>query len=147
MRQERILLRLVESMNFIHKNSRSRPILPRSFRVRHHLLDFLDSGKYRAELDELRASHVRDDLRQRSLSSARRSPENKRPDIVALNLCAQWLARRDQVLLPNEFIERSRTHPVCQWPRLVRLTAPGRNGLKQAHKMTSPLGSMMHERL
>src|SRR5436305_5090551 len=137
MRQKRVLLRFVEPVDFIHEHCRPRAVLARSFRVRHDLLDFFDPRKHRAELDELRARHVRDDLRQRGLTSSWRSPEDQGSDIVALNLRSQWLARRDQVLSPNEFIQRARTHPVRQRPRLVTLARSARNRLKQAHKITT----------
>ena len=137
MRQKRVLLRFVEAVDLIHEHSRSRAVLARSFRVRHDLLDFFDPRKHCAELDELRAGHVRDDLRQRGLTSSWRSPQDQGSDIVALNLRPQRLARRDQVLLPDEFIQRARTHPVRQRPRLVRFTRSARNRLKQAHKITT----------
>ena len=59
-------------------------------------------------------------LRQRGFARARRSPENQRPGVVALDLRAQRLARADQMLLPDIFVERARTHAIGQRPRLYR---------------------------
>ena len=73
-----------------------------------------------------------DDLRQRGLAGARRSPEDDRAGIVALNRNAQRLARPDQVILPDKLIQRARTHAIRQRPRCVGRPCI-RNGLKEAH--------------
>jgi hypothetical protein len=76
-RKERVLLRLVEAVDFVDEYDRSPAAgTAAQLRSRHHLLDFLDAHKHRAELDELRLCHVRDDSRQRRLARAGRSPED-----------------------------------------------------------------------
>src|ERR1700746_2529230 len=101
MREKRILLRLVEAMNLINEYDRARPILPRTLRIGHYLLDLFDSGQHRGEFNELRLGHVGDDLGESGLASSRRPPEEDGPRIVALNRNPQRLARPDQMILPH----------------------------------------------
>ncbi len=91
-----------------------------AFSIGHDLLDFFDPGKHGAELNEFGASHAGDDFCQRSLAGARRSPEDERSDVVALDLRAQRFAGRNEVLLPDIFIERARTHAVGKRATLHR---------------------------
>ena len=132
-RQERILLRLVEAVNLVDEDDGPRAVLPRAFGVGHDLLDFFDPGEHGGELDELRLGHVRDDLGERGLARARRPPEDQRAGIVAIDLRAQRLARSDQVLLTDVLVERSRTHAVGQRPRRIGRAARIRDGLKETH--------------
>ena len=125
MRQERVLLRLVEAVNLVDEDDGARAILPRALGIGHDLLDFLDAGQHGGELDELRLGHARDDLRQRGLAGARRSPEDERANIVALDLRAQRLAGRDQMLLADKLIERPRTHAIGQRPGAIAVSPLG----------------------
>ena len=133
MRQKGILLSLVEAMNLVDENDRAGAVLAGALGVSHHLLDLFDSGEYRGELDELRLGHVREDLRQRGFSRARRPPEDERPSIVAVNLRAQRLAGTDQVLLPHVLVQPARTHSVGQRTGRIGGAACIRDGLKQTH--------------
>ena len=130
MRQERVLLRLVEAMNLIDEDDSSRSVLAGAFGISHDLLDFLDPGQHRRELNKLRLSHASDDLGQRSLARPRRAPENERANIVALKLRAQRLSRRNQMLLANKLIQRPRTHTVGQRPGAIAGVVVARNGLE-----------------
>ena len=87
-RQKRVLLRLVEAMNFVDEDDGARAILARPLGIGHHLLDLFDPGQHGGEFDELRFGHVRDDLRQRGFAGARGSPEDERSRVVAVNLHA-----------------------------------------------------------
>ena len=114
MRQKRILLRLVEAVNFVDEHNGARAVLPGALGIGHHLLDFFNSGEHGGEFDELRLSHARDDLRQRGFSCTRRAPEDQRASIVSLQLRTQGFAGSYQVILAYEFVEASRTHAVGQ---------------------------------
>ena len=139
MRQECVLLRLVEAVNLVDEDDGARAILPRALGVGHDLLDFLDAGQHGGELDELGLGHARDDLRQRGLACARRSPEDERADIVALNLGAQRLAGRDQMLLADKLVQRARAHAIGQRPgAIARAIAALNVDLEEAHKNISP---------
>ena len=132
-RQESILLRLIEAVNLVDENDGARAVLPRPLGVGHHLLDFLDPSEDGGELDELRLGHVRDDLRQRGFARARRAPENQRARIVALDLRVQRLARSDEVLLPDKFVQRARTHAIRQRTGAIAGVLRARSCLEQAH--------------
>jgi len=129
-RQERILLRLIEAVDFVDEHDRPRAILLRPLRVRHHLLDLFDPRQHCRKLDVVRLGEIRNDLGQRRLPGPGRPPENHRSRVVALDLCAQRLSRSYQVLLPDELFQRPRTHPVGQRPCLVLSACPARNGLE-----------------
>src|SRR5580692_5797469 len=62
---------------------------------------------------------MRDDLCQSGLARPRRAPEDERANIVALQLGAQRLPGRNQMLLANKLIERPRTHAVGKRPGTV----------------------------
>ena len=57
--QERILLGLVEAVDFIDEDDRARAVLLGALGVGHDLLDFLDAGEHGGELDELRLGDAR----------------------------------------------------------------------------------------
>ena len=133
MRQKRILLGFVEAMDFIDEDDRPRAVLLGALGIGHDLLDFLDAGEHGGELDELSLGEAGDDLRQGSLARPRRSPENDGADVVAFDLGPQRLARPDQLLLADKFVQRARTHAVGKRASAVAGVVAARNGLKQAH--------------
>ena len=71
---------------------------------------------------------------QRRLADARRAPEDERAGVIALDLYPQRFAGREDVLLPDEFVERARTHAVGQRPRLVHGIVV-RDLLEEVHKV------------
>ena len=110
-REEGVLLRLVEAMDLVHEDDRPPahappPILRRG----HDLLDLLDAGEHGAERHEVRLRDVGDHARERRLAGAWRSPEDDRLQQVALDRLAQRLAWREDVVLPDDLVERARAH-------------------------------------
>ena len=95
MRQKRILLRFIETVDFIDEDDGPRAVDAGALGIGHDLFDFFDSDQHCGELDELRFGQARDNLRQRGLTRARRAPENQRADVVALDLRTQRLAGAD----------------------------------------------------
>ena len=75
-RQKRILLRLVKAMNLIDKDNDALSVHTTAIRLLHHRADLLDPARHSRERDELRLRTRGDDLRQRCLADAGRSPEN-----------------------------------------------------------------------
>ena len=116
-RQEGVLLRFVEAVNFVDEDDGARAVLAGAVGVGHDLLDFLDAGEHGGKLDEVGLGDAGDDLGEGGFAGARRAPEDHRGGIVALDLDAQRLARADQVLLADEFVERARAHAVGQRAR------------------------------
>ena len=131
--QKSVLLRLVEAMYFVHEDDGARAVLPRALRVGHDLLDFLDAGQHGREFDEVGVGHARDDLGQRRLANAGRSPEDERAGVVALDLHPQRLAGREDVLLADKLVKRARTHAIGQRPRLVDGVVGLRDLLEEVH--------------
>ncbi len=133
-REKRILLRLVEAMNFVDEDDGARAILAGAIGVSHNLLDFLDAREHGGEFDELGFGDAGDDFCERSFAGAGRPPENHRSRVVALDLHPQRLAWPDEVFLAHEFFERARAHAVRQRTSAGSGCAPViRNGSEQAH--------------
>ena len=118
-RQEGILLRFVEAVNFVDEDDGARAVLAGAVGIAHDLLDFLDAGEHGGKLDEVGLGDAGNDLGEGGLAGARRAPEDHRSGVVALDLHAQRLAWPDQVLLSNEFIERARAHAIGQRARAL----------------------------
>ena len=114
-RQEGILLGLVEAVDLVDEQDRAAPVLladaPR-------LLDdhaqFLDARQHRREGDEVRIGAARDQPRQRRLARSGRPPEDERVQALALDHVAQQPLIADQVRLPDELRQRGRPHPLGQ---------------------------------
>ena len=110
-RQERVLLRLVEAVDLVDEHDR--PAAggpPDALGLGHHVADFLDARQHRAERDEPRLGRVGDDAGERRLARARRAPQDDRLEQIALDRFPQRLARREQLLLPDELVEGPRPH-------------------------------------
>ena len=118
-REEGILLRFVEAVNFVDEDDGARAVLAGAVGIAHDLLDFLDAGEHGGKLDEVGLGDAGNDLGEGGLAGAGRAPEDHRRGVIALDLHAQRLARPDQVLLANEFIERARAHAVGQRARAL----------------------------
>ncbi len=108
--KERILLRLVEAVNLIDEENRARMHLGGARGVHHYLLDLFNAAGNRRELDEGRLRGFGNDLGERGLAHARRTPEDHGSRVVALDLHTQRLAGADQVLLTDQFVQAARPH-------------------------------------
>jgi hypothetical protein len=133
MRQERILLRLIEAMNLVDEHDRPGPILPCPLRVSHDLLDLFDPGEHRREFNKLRLGHIGDDFGERSLARTWRAPEDDGASVIALDRNPQRLPRPDQMFLPYIRVQGARTHAIGERPRSIVRAAGIRHGLKKAH--------------
>ena len=71
-----VLLRLVEAVYFIYKEDRPSPDLERFSRRGHDFTQFLDAGRYRIYLEEIRLQFPGDQPGKRRLSRSRRPPED-----------------------------------------------------------------------
>ena len=117
--KKRILLRLIEPVHLVHKHNRPRTAARLPLRVRHHFFNLFDPCEHRAERNELR---TRQSARSCAPASSSRTPAAPTSSIeltiVVLDLHPQRLARPEQFLLSDKFIQRPRTHPFRK--RLVR---------------------------
>ena len=111
MRQERVLLALVETVHLVDEDdgalllqavARGRGALDR-------LADVLHAAKHGADAEELRIEGIGHQPRDRRLAGARRSPEDARMRLPRLERDAQRHARPQQVLLADHLAQRLRT--------------------------------------
>jgi len=111
--EEGVLLRLVETMDLVDEDDRSTAHPPPAIlRRRHHLFDFLDSSQDRAEGHKVRLGNLRDHPGERCLAGTGWSPEDDRLQEIAFNRFAQRSAGREDRVLADDLVERSRTHPL-----------------------------------
>ena len=111
-RQQRVLLRLVEAVNFIHEEDGALAELAAA------ILgggdggaDVGHAGQHGVDGDEVRPRGVGDDARQGRLAGARRPVEDHRAELVGLDRAAQQPARPHDVLLADELVQGARAHP------------------------------------
>ena len=110
-REKRILLRAIQAMDLVDEEHRAatahrEPLL----RCRDDLAHARHAFGDRGERDELALRVVGDEQRERRLAAARRPPEEHRRHLPALDRLAQRHARREQMLLSDELVERCGTH-------------------------------------
>ena len=111
-RQQHILLRLVEAVDFVDEQDRLRAaVLQPIRRRRDHAPHVGDVALHAAQPLKPRLRALRDDLRQRRLPRPRRAEKDDRGDAVRLDRAPQQFARAEDVLLPGVFLERARAHP------------------------------------
>ena len=110
-RQERILLRLVEAVDFVDKKDGAETEQTPLLGPRHDLLDLLDAARHGRIVDELGLGGVRDHVRKRGLADAGRSPKDHGRNLVPLDHLPQELPLADEMLLTDELREIARTHP------------------------------------
>ena len=117
-RQKNVLLRLVEVMNFVNEQNSS--LTRRSKAIRgpcHHTSHLGDVAFHSAQPLEFGAGHVRDDLCERCFAGAGRAGEDDGRQPIGFNRAPQEFSRREDVLLPDEFLQGSRPHAGSQGRR------------------------------
>ena len=111
MRQEGVLLALVEAVDLVDEDDRRPARAARRLRPLDRLADVLDAAEHRRHGDELGVEGVGHEARQRRLAGARRTPEDHRVQPPGLEGDAQRLARAEQVALADHLVERLRPQP------------------------------------
>ena len=112
-RQERVLLRLVEAVHFVdEQDRRAARLRERRLGARDRVADVLDAGQHGRQRDELRVERVGHQPRERGLADARRSPQDHRMQLAGRERDGQRLARREQVPLPDDVGDRARPQPL-----------------------------------
>src|ERR1051326_7299172 len=109
-RQERVLLRAVEAVDLVHEEDRLRAALLVGVGLRHDLADLFHARQHGGERDEARAGRVRHQRGERRLAGARRAPEDHRVQLAALEGGAEDATLAEQIVLPDDFVERARPH-------------------------------------
>ena len=109
--EKRVLLRLVEAMDFVDEEDRSLSERAVAIRLLHNGANLLDPARDGGEVDELRPRDLRDHVRQGRLPYAGRPPEDHRRDRVLLNHPSQDLPFPEESPLTDDFVERLRSKP------------------------------------
>ena len=117
-RQEGVLLRLVEAVHLVQEQQRRPPVRrARGARRLDRRADVLDAGHDGRQRDELRVGGGRDQARERRLAGARRSPEDQGVQLPGADRGGERLAGTQQVALADELLERARAHAVREWAK------------------------------
>jgi len=110
-RQERVLLRLVEAMNLVDEHERALPSSrPARLGGRDRVANLRNARQHCRERLEREARVLRDQLRERRLAGARRAPQQKRSSLAALDRATQRAAFADDLLLTQILLQRLRPH-------------------------------------
>ena len=112
MRQQGVLLRLVEAVDLVEEEDRAlavqrEPLL----RLGDRGPDVRDAGHHRAHRGELGADLRGEEAGEAGLARARRAPQQQRGEVAAGDAPAQRTSLADEVLLPDELLEVPRSHP------------------------------------
>ena len=114
-RQERVLLRLVEAVHLVDEKDRRAPRLrERRFGARDGLADVLDAGQHRGQRDELGVERVGHEARERRLAHAGRAPQDHRMQLARCERHGERLARREQVALAHDVADGARAQALRQ---------------------------------
>ena len=110
-RQERVLLRLVEAMDLVDEHKRALPgARPSRFGGRDRIANLRDAGQHCGERLKRETRMLRDQLRKRRLAGARRAPQQKRPSLAALDRATQRATFANDLLLTEILLQRLRPH-------------------------------------
>jgi len=80
-------------------------------RRRDHATHFGHVAFYAAQSHELCVRHLRNDVRERGFSGARRTGKNYGRQTIGFNRSAQKFSRPENMFLADEFLEGMRPHP------------------------------------
>ena len=110
-RQEGVLLALVEAMDLVDEDDGRPARGARRLRPLDRLADVLDAAEHRRHGDELGVERVGHQARQRRLADPRRTPQDHRVQSPGFERHAQRLAGAEQVALADDLVERLRAQP------------------------------------
>ena len=106
-REQRVLLRLVQAMDLVHEENRSQA---RATSGLDGFADLRHTGRHRGERSEACLLHVAEDPRQRRLATAGRPPENQGRQSTLGDQRMQRSTRCQQLLVADEIVEAPGAH-------------------------------------
>ena len=110
-RQQHVLLRLVEAVDFVNEQDGGLPLVLQPVgRQGQHAAHVGHVGFHAAQPLELAPGLPGDDLRQGSLARARRAVEDQRLNAIRLDGPAQQLARPEDMRLADKLAQVARSH-------------------------------------
>ncbi len=114
-RQEGVLLRLVEAVHFVdEQDGRAPGLRKRRVGARDGVPDVLHARQHGGQRDELGVERVGHEPRERGLAHARRSPQDHRVQLARCERDGQRLARGEQVPLPDDVGDAARAQALGQ---------------------------------
>ena len=114
-RQDHVLLGFVEAVDLVNEQDGGLLVESLAFLgAGHRLAEISHAGRHCADRLEMRLRDGGDEPGQRSLAGARRSPEQDGRYTVDFYSPAQDPVFGKDMLLPHEFVEGGRSHPLCQ---------------------------------
>ena len=114
MRQEGVLLRLVEAVDFIDKQNGALLPLPGCFGFLNRFADIFHARKHGGHGQKLCAEALRDNPRQCGFANARAAPKQHGMRNAALHRHTQRFALPGQVFLPQNIVQVLRAQPFGQ---------------------------------
>ncbi len=114
MRQEGVLLRLVEAVHLVDEDDGRAAGAARGLGALDRLADVLDTGEHGRQHDEIGIHRSGHQPCQRGLAHARRAPQDHRMQVRRFEGHAQRATGAEQVRLAGHFVERARTHAFGQ---------------------------------
>ena len=148
MRQEPVLLRLVEPVDFVDEQQRAHTGTAALARGFEHLLEVRDSGEDRRDLDEFQIGLVRQKPRDGGLAHPRRPPEDQRRQGARRQHDPKRRLRPQHLLLADDLGQRSGSQPVCQRARRLRrlIEKVGHQSRRRRLSWRPPLSSPISSR-
>jgi hypothetical protein len=116
MRQERVLLAFVETMNFVYKHNGSLRLQP----IQCDLCFFdrfpnvFDATQHRTDADELSIKRICHEPSNGGFADARRTPQNAAVWLARFKCQAKGQALTNQMLLANDLPQMLGTQSLCQ---------------------------------
>src|ERR671914_2704747 len=98
-------------MNLVHEEDGALSHRPAVFGHLDDLAKLGNTTRDSRERDELGFRVLRDEMRQRGLAAARRTPEDDGRQLVRFDGFAERAVRSGNLYLPDKVLEDSRTHP------------------------------------
>ena len=114
MRQEPVLLRLVEAVNLVHEQQRALAVLPPQPGGLEHFAQFRDAGEDRRDLDEMQVRLVRQKPGDGGLAHPGRPPQHQGGQGPRRQHCAQRPVARQHLVLADHLGQRLWPQPVGQ---------------------------------
>lgn len=116
MRQERILLGLVEAMHLIDEQHGAAATGKTLRRLCQHLPHFRQAGEYGRDRLEFGVCVMREQQGQCRLAASRRAPQDHGVHAPRFHRAPQGAVGSQQSLLAHHLVKRARPHPLCQGP-------------------------------
>ena len=116
MRQERVLLAFIETMNFVYKHNGSLRLQP----LQGGLCFFdcfpnvFDTPQHRTDADKLRVKCIGHETCNGGFADARRTPQNATVRLARFKCQAKGQTLTNQMLLTNDLAQMLGTQALCQ---------------------------------